>query len=95
MATEIDSNLDTVKDDLGKLKADLSSLTTAFQGFAAETVRTKWNGTQEKLDQWTERARSQSRESLEDLAEEIEDRPLTSILLAFGLGVLLGRLFDR
>ena len=95
MPNDVDNQLTTVKDDLSKLRSDISSLKDAFQTLASDKVRTKLNGAQEKLDKWTETARYRGRESLEDLAEEIEDRPLTSIFMAFGVGVLLGRLFDR
>jgi ElaB/YqjD/DUF883 family membrane-anchored ribosome-binding protein len=92
--TSFDSDLSNVKSDLGKLRADIAALKDSFQSFASDTMRTKFNSAQETVDQWTEKARIRGRESLEDLAEEIEERPLTSIFLAFGLGVILGRLFD-
>ena len=92
--TSFDSDLSTVKSDLGKLRSDIAALKDSFQSFASERVRTKINSAQETVDQWTEKARTRSRESLEDLATEIEERPLTSIFLAFGLGVILGRVFD-
>jgi ElaB/YqjD/DUF883 family membrane-anchored ribosome-binding protein len=95
MARNLEHEFDAVKEDLGKLRSDITSLTDAFQSVASEKVRDKWNGAHEKFDPWTEKARYRGRESLEDLAEEIEERPLTSIFLAFGVGVLLGRLFDR
>ena len=31
----------------------------------------------------------------DDLADHIEERPVSSVLIAFGVGILLGRLFDR
>ena len=92
--TSFDNDLSTVKNDLGKLRADIAALKDSFQSFASERVRSKLNDAHETVDQWTEKARTRSRESLEDLAEEIEERPLTSIFLAFGLGVILGRVFN-
>ncbi len=90
----IDADIDTVKNDLSKLRSDIASLKDSFQSFATDRVRSKFNSAQETVDEWTDKARTRSRESLEDLSEEIEERPLTSILLAFGVGVLLGRLFN-
>jgi ElaB/YqjD/DUF883 family membrane-anchored ribosome-binding protein len=43
----------------------------------------------------THDAKDQGRQALDDLADRIEERPVSSVLIAFGVGVLLGRLFDR
>jgi ElaB/YqjD/DUF883 family membrane-anchored ribosome-binding protein len=86
---------DSVKEDLSKLRSDISSLTSTLQDVASEKMRSKFSGAQEKFDIWSQRARETSRERLEDIADEIEDRPLTSLLVVFGIGVVIGRLLDR
>ena len=95
MARNLETEFDTVKDDLSKLRTDISSLTEAFQSTATDRFRRQWTGAQDKFDKISNQARSQGREKLEDLAEEIEGRPLTSVFVAFGIGILLGRLLDR
>jgi ElaB/YqjD/DUF883 family membrane-anchored ribosome-binding protein len=37
----------------------------------------------------------EGQQRLDELTEQIEERPLTSVLIAFGIGVLIGKLFDR
>ncbi len=95
MTRNIEGEVDTFKEDIAKLRNDIASLKDAFQEIATEKVRATLNDAQGKIDEWTETARTRSRNSLEDLAAEIEDRPLTSILAAFCAGIVLGRLFDR
>ena len=91
----LEGEFDTLKEDFSKVRSDIASLKDSLQGYATETVRNKYNDGKQRLDKLTETARYKSRAQLEDLAAEIEDRPLTSILVAFGAGVILGRLFDR
>ena len=50
---------------------------------------------QGKQDRLTDDAKNQGRQALDDLADHIEERPVSSVLIAFGVGILLGRLFDR
>ena len=97
MATEanIEGDFATVKEDLNKLRSDIASIKNTLQEVATEKVRARVNDAQQKFDKWSETARYRSRASLENFAAEVEDRPLTSILVAFGLGVILGRIFDR
>ncbi len=92
--TNVNADVDTVKGDLEKLRSDIAALKDSFQSFASDRVRSTISDAQQRLGQVSEKARTQSRQSLETLSEEIEERPLTSILLAFGVGVILGRLFD-
>jgi ElaB/YqjD/DUF883 family membrane-anchored ribosome-binding protein len=95
MARNLESEFDTVREDLSKLRSDISSLTEAFQSTAKDRFSRQWSGAQDKFGKLSDKARTQSRETLEDLAEEIEGRPLTSVFIAFGVGILLGRLLDR
>ena len=95
MERDIEAEFGTVKEDLTKLKSDLTSIKDSVQAMATEKVRAKFNDAQQKFDQWTETARYRSRAGLENFAAEVEDRPLTSILVAFGIGVVLGRILDR
>ena len=95
MARNLEHEFDTVKGDLSRLRNDIAALTEGFHGVATDRVRENINEAREKLSRWKQDATSQSRETLEDIAEEIEDRPLTSVLVAFGVGIILGRLLDR
>jgi len=96
MATRnLEGEFDVFKDDLNKLRNDLAHLSAALRDTTSETVREQVDAIRTHVDKLTREAREQGRETLDDLADRIEERPLTSVLIAFGVGVLLGRLLDR
>jgi ElaB/YqjD/DUF883 family membrane-anchored ribosome-binding protein len=91
----LEGEFDVIKDDLVKLREDISKLTATFKEATSETVRDRVGALKGRIDEIAGDARTQSREAMHELADRIEERPLTSVLIAFGVGVLLGRLFDR
>jgi hypothetical protein len=66
------------------LRKDLDSLksTLARKGMAA-------------VDSAVSTARSSSEQGMAAIEHQIVDRPLTSVLIAFAAGVLIGKLTDR
>jgi ElaB/YqjD/DUF883 family membrane-anchored ribosome-binding protein len=92
---DVEGEFGAVKDDLAKLRSDIANLSNALKELTSETVHERIDSLRGGIDRLTGDAKLQSREMLEDLTDHIEERPLTSVLIAFGVGVLLGRLFDR
>jgi ElaB/YqjD/DUF883 family membrane-anchored ribosome-binding protein len=96
MATRnLEGEFDVIKDDLVKLREDIAKLTASFKDVTSETVRDRVGALRGRIDEIAGDARAQGRHAMDELADHIEERPLTSVLIAFGVGVLLGRLFDR
>jgi ElaB/YqjD/DUF883 family membrane-anchored ribosome-binding protein len=91
----LETEFDTVKDDIGKLRADIANLSASLSDATSDTVREQLSSIRGRIDQAASDARDHGREVLGDLADHIEERPLTSILMAFGIGLLVGKLFDR
>lgn len=90
MATE---NADTgrLREDLEVLRADIARL--------ADSVRTLTEkGARAGVDRARRRA-GEAREQVENLAEEVghhlEERPYGSVMMAFGLGFVIGKLLER
>ncbi len=94
-ARNVEGEFDTLKDDLGKLRADVSNLSSALKDVTSDTVREQIDMIRARIDSIAADAKLQGRASLDDLTGRIEERPLASILIAFGAGVLIGKLFDR
>jgi ElaB/YqjD/DUF883 family membrane-anchored ribosome-binding protein len=92
---DVEGEFGAVKDDLAKLRGDIANLSNALKELTSETVHERIDSLRDGIDRLTGDAKLQSREALDDLTDRIEERPLTSVLLAFGVGLLLGRLFDR
>ncbi len=94
-ARNVEGEFDTLKDDLGKLRADVSNLSSALKDVTSDTVREQVEIIRARIDSIAVDAKLQGRASLDDLTGRIEERPLASVLIAFGVGVLIGKLFDR
>ena len=92
---DVEGEFGAVKDDLAKLRSDIANLSNALKELTSETVHERLDSLRGGIDRLTDDAKQQSREVLDDLTDRIEERPLTSVLIAFGVGILLGRLFDR
>ena len=91
----LEGEFDVIKNDLVKLREDIAKLSSVLKDVTSETVQERVGALRGRIDELTGEARTHGREAIDDLSERIEERPLTSILVAFGVGVLLGRLFDR
>jgi ElaB/YqjD/DUF883 family membrane-anchored ribosome-binding protein len=94
-ARNIDGDFDTVKGDLAKLREDIANLSNALKDVTSETVNEQIALIRGRIDTITGEAKQHSRATLEDLADRIEERPLASVLIAFGVGLLAGKLLDR
>lgn len=84
--------------DEGRLRADLDALRTDLDKLT-ETLREVAEGQAEEglrhLRERADRVRSQARDYGEQVEHQIEARPFTSVLAAFGVGMLLGALLGR
>jgi ElaB/YqjD/DUF883 family membrane-anchored ribosome-binding protein len=94
-ANNVGNELDSVKEDLAKLRSDIANLTQALKDVTSETVHEQIGLIRGRIDGIAEDAKSHGRETLDSLTDHIEEKPLASVLIAFGVGILIGRLFDR
>lgn len=92
---DVEGEFGVVKEDLAKLRADIANLSAALKDLTSETVHDRIDSIKGRIDRLSHDARDQGRQALDDLADRIEERPVSSVLIAFGVGILLGRLFDR
>ena len=92
---DVEGEFSAVKDDLARLRADIANLSAALKDLTADTVHEQIGSLKGRIDRMTHDAKDQGRQALDDLADHIEERPVSSVLIAFGVGILLGRLFDR
>lgn len=92
---DVEGEFSAVKDDLAKLRGDIANLSSALKELTTETVHERIDTLRGGIDRLTEDARVQSRQKLDELTDHIEEKPLASVLIAFGVGILIGRLLDR
>jgi ElaB/YqjD/DUF883 family membrane-anchored ribosome-binding protein len=92
---DVEGEFGTVKDDLAKLRADIANLSAALKDLTSETVHEQIDSLKGRIDHLTSDAKLRGRQTMDNLADHIEERPVSSVLIAFGVGILIGRLFDR
>lgn len=97
-----DGDLDTLRQDLEQLRTDVAALRQhlveagAARVEAARAVGAARLGELEGgLVRLADGLGTQGREGLARLERTVKERPLASLLAAFGLGVLLSQLLDR
>jgi ElaB/YqjD/DUF883 family membrane-anchored ribosome-binding protein len=79
-----DSDFDTVRDDVSSLKRDFAQLLDHLK-----------SGTLEGLSGTVDGVSDEARRQAEKLAKHVEEKPLSSVLIAFGIGFLAGRILLR
>lgn len=89
MTTATEADVNELQSEIKQLRADFAKVTETLQNLlrhgGAEAVG-KAQDTAEKL--WAE-----ARSKAQGLTAEIEEKPVTAALTAFGIGVVLGMLF--
>lgn len=103
MAEEgLQKEMEQLKSDLTKLRGDLSAIGESVRKMGTDAVGATQakvkSAAQDALDEFQRKlndAKSQGQKAVHDLEREIKERPLTSLAVAFGVGFLLSKLFDR
>jgi ElaB/YqjD/DUF883 family membrane-anchored ribosome-binding protein len=101
-ATKADQEMDAVKEHIQALRTDLASLTTHIKGLSSaklEQAQSAGSLKIEELSAEVQRAadalRQRGEVSVAQLETTIREKPLISLLAAFGIGLLVARLLDR
>jgi len=80
---QLKADIARLKEDLRKIFDDSMSVARAGTGSARASLTEKVSGVQER-----------GQEAVKSIEEMIEERPLTSLAVALGVGFLLGKLVD-
>jgi len=91
MADGTAEDLETLRTEMAKLRADLSKIGETLKSFA----RHGGEEAAEKAGGMAGRFRAEFERKTQHMADEIERKPLTAVLAAFGLGMVLGMIFHR
>jgi len=81
---DLEAEIKILKQDLGKLQADL-------RGIAETVVDTGRRTASDASDS----VRQQVEQQLDTIHEHIQKKPVTTVAMAFGIGLLAGKLFGR
>jgi ElaB/YqjD/DUF883 family membrane-anchored ribosome-binding protein len=88
---QTEKDLQSLRVEIDRLRADLGSLVDTLQDVAGSAG----HAAVERAREAAARARGQAQKATEAVSRQIEERPLSSIVLAFVVGLLLGVLFGR
>jgi ElaB/YqjD/DUF883 family membrane-anchored ribosome-binding protein len=91
MAEQIDNDLEALRGDIGKMRADLTKLSETLQNL----IRHGGSEAFDKVRQSTDWMKDEVRKTGQSLTKEIEERPVAAVVAAFIAGMVLGALFNR
>lgn len=101
-ADELRAELETLKEDLAKLRKDLSAIPETGRDLAGDSVAAARESLQQEAEKLMDRMRSaadeagaQGKEVVDEVGRSVSERPVTSLLVAFGTGLALGWMTQR
>jgi ElaB/YqjD/DUF883 family membrane-anchored ribosome-binding protein len=84
-------DVEALRQEIAQLRTDFSALTRTMKDIAGDAGSEAYARVREKAGQ----ARVQAEKAADQVTQSIEERPFTSVLVAFALGLLMGVLFGR
>lgn len=93
MATndDISKELEALKKDLASLRGDIGGLSQAVKDAGEHKGEAAVRRVREKGDD----LRKQGEDAIEKVGHKIDEKPMTSVLKAFGTGLLVGLLLNQ
>ncbi|MEJ2760646.1 MAG: hypothetical protein P8126_03675 [Gammaproteobacteria bacterium] len=98
-ANNVQEELQILKDDVAKLRADITDLVGLLKDLGLQKVdETRGNVEEELKEQRARfqealnRARERGMGSVEDLEQQMTEHPVGSLLTAFGIGYIIAKL---
>lgn len=82
----VNKELEALRKDLASLRDDIGSLSKAVKAAGEEKGEAAYRRVREK----GEELRQQGESAVEKVGHKIDEKPVTSVLTAFGTGVLVG-----
>jgi len=93
------ASVDAIVDDLAALKRDFGRLMEQVKSGAVDgagkTAQDLLEQLNERASDLYERVSEQGESSVKAISRQVEERPFTSLLVAFGVGVIASRLLSR
>lgn len=91
----LDKDLESLKDSVASLKTDLSKISQTLLDKGKSETEVAKDRLIEELKFELEAAKAKGKETVESVESQIQEKPFMSLLIAFIVGLVLGKLFDR
>ena len=95
----VHDELQNLKDDVTKLRTDVSELVGLLKDLGAEKIDAARGNVAEELQARREqlreamgKAKARGKKAADDIESQISEHPLSSLLAAFGLGFIIAKL---
>ena len=99
MSAKNQSDLSAIGDDVVLLKRDISRLMDHLKDGTFDVAKESTQEMVERLSDETDRLyrslTKQSERSVKAISRQVEEQPLASLVVAFGIGLISGRLLSR
>lgn len=82
---------ESIKKDIEQLRNDLAALAKSYKAAGEQQARAGLDSARGSYND----LRDEASRRTQDVGSEIEARPFTSVLAAFGIGLVLGKLIGR
>jgi ElaB/YqjD/DUF883 family membrane-anchored ribosome-binding protein len=99
---DLQKDLEAIKEDMAQLRSDLGELTQRLVDMgkdeistARNRVRTRARSLGRELRETLNDTGERGLKTVESVEQLIAERPVVSLLAAFGLGLFVGKLLDR
>lgn len=95
MDRNIASEMDQLQSDLAKVRDDIVKLSGALLGDTSAGLHQRLDVLQAQFSEIAGKAGAAGRHHVAEAERAIVERPLASVLVAFAVGALLGRILSR
>ena len=92
---DLNKDVDAIKADLDALRKDLASVLATIKDGAKNRAESEIDALQKRLNEIAGDVQTTGRDGLRAVESQIEEKPLISVAIAFMVGMILGRVFDR
>lgn len=101
-AGSMERDFASIQQDIAQLRADVASLTDTLKDVSsrqaagmAEAVRHGLDGAAQRVKGASQKLKAGAQDATETLQANVEEHPISSVLIALGLGVVVGMLMRR
>ncbi len=91
MSTATDKDLKELKSEYASLKSDIAEMSETISNLASDGMAEG----RKRIRSAAKQSRERARETVSAFEHEIEERPITSLAVALGVGFVLGKLLSR
>lgn len=92
---DLRQDIETLKGDLETLKSDIGTLVQSLKGTASSRAEQELDQVRQRVSRLAGDLQSQGKEQLRSFEAHVEERPLASLAMAFAIGLIFGKMFDR